>query len=90
MSDDGKSNAYISVDELVERIRKYHPEDDMELVRRAYAFAEKAHAHQVRKSGDPYFCHPCAVAVILADLMLDASTIAAGLLHDVCRGRARA
>ena len=61
MSDDGKSNAYISVDELVERIRKYHPEDDMELVRRAYAFAEKAHANQVRKSGDPYFCHPCAV-----------------------------
>lgn len=61
----------------------------MELVRRAYAFAEKAHAHQVRKSGDPYFCHPCAVAVILADLMLDASTIAAGLLHDVvedCEG----
>ena len=89
MSDDGKSNAYISVDELVERIRKYHPEDDMELVRRAYAFAEKAHAHQLRKSGDPYFCHPCAVAVILADLMLDASTIAAGLLHDVvedCEG----
>ena len=89
MSDDGKSNAYISVDELVERIRKYHPEDDMELVRRAYAFAEKAHAHQVRKSGDPYFCHPCAVAVILADLMLDASTVAAGLLHDVvedCEG----
>ncbi len=89
MSDDGKSNAYISVDELVERIRKYHPEDDMELVRRAYAFAEKAHANQVRKSGDPYFCHPCAVAVILADLMLDASTIAAGLLHDVvedCEG----
>ena len=82
MSEDGKTSAYISVDELVERIRKYHPEDDMELVRRAYAFAEKAHAHQVRKSGDPYFCHPCAVAVILADLMLDASTIAAGLLHD--------
>ena len=89
MSEDGKTSAYISVDELVERIRKYHPEDDMELVRRAYAFAEKAHAHQVRKSGDPYFCHPCAVAVILADLMLDASTIAAGLLHDVvedCEG----
>ena len=82
MSEDGKTNAYISVDELVERIKKYHPEDDMNLVRRAYAFAEKAHANQVRKSGDPYFCHPCAVAVILADLMLDASTIAAGLLHD--------
>ena len=73
---------YISVDELIGRIQKYHPDDDMDLVSRAYAFAEKAHANQVRKSGDPYFCHPCAVAVILTDLMLDVTTIAAGLLHD--------
>ncbi len=73
---------YISADELISRIRKYHPEDDMDLVQRAYAFAEKAHANQVRKSGDPYFMHPVAVAVILTDLMLDATTIAAGLLHD--------
>lgn len=73
---------YISVDELIGRIQKYHPDDDMELVRRAYDYAERAHANQVRKSGDPYFSHPCAVAVILTDLMLDASTIAAGLLHD--------
>ena len=80
MSDDGK--AYISVDELIAKIRKYHPDDDMELVRKAYAFAEHAHANQKRKSGDPYFCHPCAVAVILSDLLLDATTIAAGLLHD--------
>ena len=79
---DGNVCAYMSVDELVSRIRKYHPEDDMDLVRRAYEFAEKAHADQVRKSGDPYFSHPCAVAVILTDLMLDATTIAAGLLHD--------
>ena len=73
---------YISAEELISRIRKYHPEDDMDMVKRAYEYAEKAHAHQVRKSGDPYFCHPCAVAVILTDLMLDATTIAAGLLHD--------
>lgn len=73
---------YMSIDELVRRIRKFHPEDDMELVRKAYAYAEKAHANQMRKSGDPYFSHPCAVAVILADLMLDSTTIAAGLLHD--------
>ena len=81
MSDNGM-RAYISVDELIGRIAKYHPDDDMDLVRRAYTYAEKAHANQVRKSGDPYFSHPCAVAVILTDLMLDASTIAAGLLHD--------
>ena len=74
--------AYVSVDELISRIQKYHPDDDMDLVRHAYDFAEKAHANQVRKSGDPYFCHPCAVAIILTDLMLDATTIAAGLLHD--------
>ena len=36
----------------------------------------------MRKSGDPYFCHPCAVSIILTDLMLDATTIAAALLHD--------
>ena len=70
------------IDDLVRRIRKFHPEDDMEIVRKAYRYAEAAHAHQIRKSGDPYFSHPCAVAVILADLMLDSTTIAAGLLHD--------
>ncbi len=73
---------YISAEELIGRIRKYHPDDDMSLVKRAYEYAEKAHADQIRKSGDPYFCHPVAVAVILTDLMLDATTIAAGLLHD--------
>ena len=81
MSDTGM-RPYISVEELIGRIQKYHPDDDMDLVSRAYAYAEKAHANQVRKSGDPYFSHPCAVAVILTDLMLDATTIAAGLLHD--------
>jgi len=73
---------YISVEELIEKIRRYHPDDDMDLVRRAYEFAERQHREQRRKNGDPYFVHPCAVAVILADLMLDATTIAAGLMHD--------
>ncbi len=79
---DTELRPYISAEELISRIRKYHPEDDMSLVERAYQYAEKAHEGQVRKSGDPYFCHPVAVAVILTDLMLDATTIAAGLLHD--------
>ena len=72
----------MQVEELVERIRKYHPDDNVDVVRRAYAFAQKAHENQQRKSGEPYFLHPCAVAVILADLMLDCTTVAAGLLHD--------
>ena len=78
MNNEKVSNCpYISVEELIEKIRRYHPDDDMDLVRRAYAFSEQAHHEQRRKSGDPYFVHPCAVAVILADLMLDATTIAA-------------
>ena len=76
------SKGYMSIDDLIRRIRKFHPEDNMDLVRKAYAFAEKAHSGQVRKSGEPYFSHPCAVAVILTDLMLDGTTIAASLLHD--------
>lgn len=73
---------YISADELIERIRRYHPEDDMDLVRRAYEFSKEAHKDKKRLSGEPYFMHPVAVSVILTDLMLDATTIAAGLLHD--------
>lgn len=73
---------YISVEELIERIRRYHPDDNMDLVRRAYIFSEDAHKDKKRLSGEPYFMHPVAVSVILTDLMLDATTIAAGLLHD--------
>ncbi len=68
--------------ELLDKIENYHPNDDMQLVERAYNFACAAHAGQMRKSGKPYFTHPFRVAEILADLMLDATTIAAGLLHD--------
>lgn len=61
---------------------KYHPEANVALVEKAYHFAEKAHEGQMRKSGEPYFVHPLVVSGILAGLMLDAPTIAAGLLHD--------
>lgn len=56
--------------------------EDAKLVEKAYAFAEKAHEGSTRYSGDPYFVHPAAVAKILAEMGMDASTIAAGLLHD--------
>ena len=71
-----------NLDELIGVLVKYHPEANVELVEKAYHFAEEAHAGQKRKSGEPYFIHPRTVAGILADLMLDAPTIAAGLLHD--------
>ena len=71
-----------NLDKLIGVLVKYHPEANVELVEKAYHFAEEAHAGQKRKSGEPYFIHPRTVAGILADLMLDAPTIAAGLLHD--------
>ena len=77
------------LDQMLNRVQKYHPGDGWKLVERAWKFAENAHAGQVRKSGEPYFTHPCLVASILTDLMIDPPTIAAGLLHDTvedCEG----
>ncbi|MFN8009522.1 MAG: bifunctional (p)ppGpp synthetase/guanosine-3',5'-bis(diphosphate) 3'-pyrophosphohydrolase [Terriglobia bacterium] len=62
---------------------KNHPNDDFEIIRKAYAFAEQGHQGQVRKSGEPYLIHPLAVAKILAEMRLDAVCISVGLLHDV-------
>ncbi len=73
----------LTVDELVQKVGKYHPQADMDLIRKAYAFSERSHRTQLRKSGDPYFIHPVHVASIIADLRLDAASICAGLLHDV-------
>src|SRR5258706_1177134 len=69
--------------DLVERIRTYHPSADVEIVSRAYDYSVRAHEGQKRKSGDPYFVHPAAVAGIIAELRLDTASICAGLLHDV-------
>ncbi|MGL5330577.1 MAG: RelA/SpoT family protein, partial [Peptostreptococcaceae bacterium] len=69
--------------ELVEQIEKYAPSANVELVQKAYYFGKKAHEGQFRKSGEPYFIHPIAVANILALMELDIETIVAGLLHDV-------
>src|SRR5690606_5986225 len=69
--------------ELVDRIRAYHPNADVEIVSRAYEFAARAHEGQKRKSGEPYFVHPASVAGIITDLKLDIASVCAGLLHDV-------
>ena len=71
-----------TLEDLLLTMSKYHPEANLALVEKAYYFAEKAHEGQMRKSGEPYFIHPVIVSGILAKLMLDAPTIAAGLLHD--------
>lgn len=69
--------------ELIARVRKYHPSDDISMIEKAYKVARDAHEGQARKSGEPYIIHPLCVAIILADLELDKETIVAGLLHDV-------
>ncbi|CEJ74944.1 GTP pyrophosphokinase (RelA/SpoT([[Clostridium] sordellii] len=69
--------------ELIEKIKKYAPNGDIDLIEKAYYYGKKAHEGQLRKSGEPYFIHPIAVANILCDMELDMQTIAAGLLHDV-------
>ncbi len=77
------------LDQMLARVKKYNPGDGYKLVENAYHFAEKAHEGQKRKSGEPYFVHPCFVASILTELMIDPPTIAAGLLHDTvedCEG----
>ena len=62
---------------------KNHPNDDFDMIRKAFAFAQQGHEGQVRKSGEPYLIHPLAVARILAEMRLDAVCICVGLLHDV-------
>jgi GTP pyrophosphokinase len=73
----------LSLEALVERIRTYQPTADVDLIARAYAYSEKAHEGQRRKSGEPYFSHPASVAGIITELRLDTASVCAGLLHDV-------
>ena len=61
--------------ELIERVQKYHPSDDITMIEKAYRVATEAHKNQFRKSGEPYIIHPLNVAIILADLELDKETI---------------
>jgi len=72
-----------AVEGLVQKLKQYAPNADVALVRRAYEVAARAHDGQTRKSGEPYVTHSVAVAQILADLQLDATPLAAALLHDV-------
>lgn len=72
----------MTLEQMIERMRHYHPNADASLVERAYAYAERVHGGQRRLSGEPYIIHPVYVASILTEIGIDAPTIAAGLLHD--------
>jgi guanosine-3',5'-bis(diphosphate) 3'-pyrophosphohydrolase len=70
------------LEELLSKITKTFGQEAADKIKAVYDYAEKAHAGQIRSSGEPYSIHPLAVALILTDLGMDVDTISAGLLHD--------
>jgi GTP pyrophosphokinase/guanosine-3',5'-bis(diphosphate) 3'-pyrophosphohydrolase len=72
----------IDVEDLIALVRNYNPRCNADLIRRAYGYGMKMHEGQLRKSGEPYFTHPVAVAAILTEQRLDDATIITALLHD--------
>jgi GTP diphosphokinase / guanosine-3',5'-bis(diphosphate) 3'-diphosphatase len=67
---------------LLDTIRRNRPNDDLDIIRRAWQFCLEHHKGQLRASGEPYVLHPLEVAIVLAEMKLDSTAIAAGLLHD--------
>jgi len=72
-----------AIDALADRLSTYLGPDQVNLVRRAYFYAEQAHDGQRRRSGEAYVTHPLAVANILADMHMDHQSLMAAMLHDV-------
>ncbi|ROU02718.1 RelA/SpoT family protein [Histidinibacterium lentulum] len=72
----------VTSEALIGLVRSYNPGSDGDLIARAWAFGEEMHAGQFRRSGEPYFTHPVAVAAILAEMQMDDATIVTALLHD--------
>ena len=69
-------------DSMMQAITRYAPSADLEVIQRAYEYADEKHKNQLRKSGEPYIIHPLAVAEIVAEIGLDTDAITAALLHD--------
>src|SRR6202045_5549036 len=68
--------------DLLKLVRENRPGDDFDIIQRAYEFSLQHHSGQLRASGEPYVLHPLEVALVLAEMKLDSTAIAAGLLHD--------
>jgi len=73
----------VGINQLIDKLEKYLPAEQVERVQQAHEFGAQAHRGQKRMSGEPYISHPIAAAHILADLHMDAETIIAAILHDV-------
>ncbi len=78
-----KSNEKASLETLIENARSYIKEEDLDIIKEAYYYAEAKHDGQLRKSGEEYIVHPLSTAIILSEIYADKDTICAGLLHDV-------
>lgn len=77
------ATSMIRFEDILDKVEHYKPDFDEELLQKAYIFSAREHRGQVRSSGEPYLIHPLNVAYILADMRLDETSIAVGLLHDV-------
>ncbi len=73
----------LRISDILDKINEYYPDADVDIVNQAYVYSAKVHEGQVRLNGEPYLSHPLEVANILADMHLDTTSIACGLLHDV-------
>ena len=70
-------------DAILDKLKNQYPQEQYEIIKKAYDFAKEAHAGQKRQSGEDYFVHPVAVSEILIDMGLDYETVMAAFLHDV-------
>jgi GTP diphosphokinase / guanosine-3',5'-bis(diphosphate) 3'-diphosphatase len=72
----------LRLNDILDRVTAYHPDPDLDLIKKAYVYSAKVHQGQLRKSGEPYLIHPLEVAGLLAELKLDEASVVTGLLHD--------
>jgi len=72
----------LRLNDILDRVTTYHPDPDLDLIKKAYVYSAKVHQGQIRKTGEPYLVHPLEVAGLLAELKLDEASVVTGLLHD--------
>jgi GTP diphosphokinase / guanosine-3',5'-bis(diphosphate) 3'-diphosphatase len=72
----------IRLNDILNQVKSYHPDPDLDVIKKAYVYSAKVHQGQLRHSGEPYLVHPLEVAGVLAQLKLDEASIVTGLLHD--------
>src|SRR5579864_3208030 len=75
--------SHVTLEDLLAETRQYLAPPDLERIQRAFQVADVAHGGVLRRSGEPYIEHPLEVALLLADMRIDADGIVAALLHDV-------